>query len=73
VVPGDGFYEWKKVDPKTKQPYAFAVTDREPSPSPACGTYGRNPMAAGFRTSASSPQTLTSFSVQGYVQQNTGQ
>jgi putative SOS response-associated peptidase YedK len=30
LVPADGFYEWKKLDPKTKQPYAFAVTDREP-------------------------------------------
>jgi putative SOS response-associated peptidase YedK len=30
LVPADGFYEWKKIDPKTKQPYAFAVTDREP-------------------------------------------
>ena len=30
LVPADGFYEWKKIDPKTKQPYAFAVTDGEP-------------------------------------------
>jgi putative SOS response-associated peptidase YedK len=27
LVPADGFYEWKKLDAKTKQPYAFAVTD----------------------------------------------
>jgi putative SOS response-associated peptidase YedK len=30
LVPADGFYEWKKIDPKTKQPYAFSVTDGEP-------------------------------------------
>jgi putative SOS response-associated peptidase YedK len=30
LVPADGFYEWKNVDPKTKQPYAFSVTDGEP-------------------------------------------
>jgi putative SOS response-associated peptidase YedK len=29
LVPADGFYEWKKIDPKTKQPYAFA-TRQEP-------------------------------------------
>ena len=23
LVPADGFYEWKQIDPKTKQPYAF--------------------------------------------------
>jgi putative SOS response-associated peptidase YedK len=30
LVPADGFYEWKKLDPKTKQPYAFAIADGEP-------------------------------------------
>lgn len=30
LVPADGFYEWKKLDPKTKQPYAFAMADGEP-------------------------------------------
>jgi putative SOS response-associated peptidase YedK len=25
LVPADAFYEWKKVDGKTKQPYAFAM------------------------------------------------
>jgi putative SOS response-associated peptidase YedK len=30
LIPADGFYEWKKLDATTKQPYAFAVTDREP-------------------------------------------
>jgi putative SOS response-associated peptidase YedK len=28
LVPADIFYEWMKVDAKTKQPYAIALTDR---------------------------------------------
>jgi putative SOS response-associated peptidase YedK len=27
LVPADGFYEWKKLDAKTKQPYAFSLQD----------------------------------------------
>jgi putative SOS response-associated peptidase YedK len=30
LVPADGFYEWKAISPKKKQPYAFALTNREP-------------------------------------------
>jgi putative SOS response-associated peptidase YedK len=30
IVPADGFYEWKALTPKTKQPYAFAMADGEP-------------------------------------------
>lgn len=30
LVPADGFYEWKKVDAKTRQPYAFALRDGGP-------------------------------------------
>ena len=25
LIPADGFYEWKRLDAKTKQPYAFAL------------------------------------------------
>jgi putative SOS response-associated peptidase YedK len=28
IVPASFFYEWKKLDAKTKQPYAIGVTDR---------------------------------------------
>jgi putative SOS response-associated peptidase YedK len=28
LIPTDGFYEWKKLDAKTKQPYAFVMNDR---------------------------------------------
>jgi putative SOS response-associated peptidase YedK len=30
LVPADGFYKWKKLDAKTKQPYAFSLTTDEP-------------------------------------------
>ncbi|HXE06732.1 MAG TPA: SOS response-associated peptidase [Acidobacteriaceae bacterium] len=30
LVPMDGFYEWKRVDAKTKQPFAFGMRDGEP-------------------------------------------
>ena len=30
LVPADGFYEWKKLDAKTKQPFAFGLKDATP-------------------------------------------
>jgi putative SOS response-associated peptidase YedK len=30
LVPADGFYEWKRISPKTKQPYAFTLRQGEP-------------------------------------------
>lgn len=30
LIPADGFYEWKKLDPRTKQPYAINVTRQQP-------------------------------------------
>jgi putative SOS response-associated peptidase YedK len=30
LIPADGFYEWKTLDAKTKQPYAFALRDGQP-------------------------------------------
>lgn len=30
LVPADAFYEWQKLDPKHKQPYAIALKSREP-------------------------------------------
>ena len=30
LVPADGFYEWQKLDAKTKQPYAISLTDGSP-------------------------------------------
>jgi putative SOS response-associated peptidase YedK len=28
IIPADGFYEWKKLDAKSKQPYAIVMKDR---------------------------------------------
>src|ERR1700730_17411380 len=28
IIPADGFYEWKKLDAKTKQAYAIVMKDR---------------------------------------------
>ncbi len=30
LVIADGYYEWLKVDPKTKRPYAYTLTDDQP-------------------------------------------
>jgi len=30
LVLADGFYEWKTISPKNKQPYAFAVANGQP-------------------------------------------
>jgi putative SOS response-associated peptidase YedK len=30
LIPADGFYEWRKLDAKTKQPYAYSLKDGEP-------------------------------------------
>jgi putative SOS response-associated peptidase YedK len=30
LVPADGFYEWAKIDPRTKKPYAYSLNDDQP-------------------------------------------
>jgi putative SOS response-associated peptidase YedK len=30
LVPSDAFYEWQRIDPKTKHPFAFALKSGEP-------------------------------------------
>jgi putative SOS response-associated peptidase YedK len=30
LVPADGFYEWKKLDAKTRQPFGFSMADGQP-------------------------------------------
>ena len=30
LVPADGFYEWTRIDPKNKQPFAFKMADDSP-------------------------------------------
>ena len=28
LVPADGFYEWQKLDPKTKKPFFYSMNNR---------------------------------------------
>lgn len=30
LVPADGFYEWARIDPKTKKPFAYTLTNGRP-------------------------------------------
>ena len=30
LIPADAFYEWQRLDPKTKRPFAFALASGEP-------------------------------------------
>src|SRR5438874_5690440 len=47
LVPADGFYEWKSLTPKTKQPYAFGSSVASRSPLPDSGTPGSSRRSAG--------------------------
>jgi len=42
-VPADGFCEWRRIDAKTKQPFAFRLKDGAPSRSHASGTAWKDP------------------------------
>jgi hypothetical protein len=58
LVPADAFYEWQKIDAKTKQPFAIGMKDG--SPYPFAGLWERWKDAAAkerLRRSQSSPQT----------------
>jgi hypothetical protein len=58
LVPADAFYEWQKIDVKTKQPFAIGMKDG--SPYPFAGLWERWKDAATkerLRGSQSSPQT----------------
>ena len=30
LIPADGFYEWRRVDPKNKEPFSFGLADDAP-------------------------------------------
>lgn len=53
LVPASYYYEWQKLDAKTKQPYAFHVAGSPCSPSPVFGTHGRTEKGTGSSRSAS--------------------
>jgi len=60
--PADGFYEWKRLDEKTKQPYAFALRSGEPFAFGGVWDAWKDPRPKiGSRVSASShdPNELT--------------
>jgi putative SOS response-associated peptidase YedK len=46
LVPADGFYEWKKLDAKRKQPYAFLLRSQSPFAFAGLWDAWRDPKAA---------------------------
>jgi putative SOS response-associated peptidase YedK len=40
LVPADAFFEWQRIDAKTKQPFAIAMKDARRTPLQAYGTAG---------------------------------
>jgi putative SOS response-associated peptidase YedK len=64
LIPADGFYEWKKLDAKTKQPYALSMSDGEPFAFTGLWDAWRNPARQeewlqGFTIIATKPNELT--------------
>ncbi len=61
LVPADAFYEWQKLDPKHKQPFAIALASREPYGFAGLWERWKDPhnRASGWRPSPSSPPTPT--------------
>ena len=63
LVPADAFYEWQKLDPKHKQPFAIALSSREPYGFAGLWERWKNPQtASGWRASPSSPPIPTRLS-----------
>jgi len=60
LIPADGFYEWKRLDAKTKQPTPSPCEAGSHLLSAGCGTHGKTPLPKiGSRASASSLPTQT--------------
>lgn len=53
LIPADDFYEWKRLDEKTKQPYAFALVSGEPFASGRVWDTRKDPVAEGIGTTDS--------------------
>ena len=64
IVPVDGFFEWKAIKGKAKQPYAIAVKDGYPFGLGGIWETGRTRLlASGYEPSRSSPPTQMSWSL----------
>jgi putative SOS response-associated peptidase YedK len=50
IIPVDNFYEWKKLDAKTKQPYAIALADRSLMPLAGLWETWRSPVNETIRS-----------------------
>src|SRR5215471_17693975 len=60
LVPIEAFYEWKKLGPKEKQPYAIALAGGGIMALAGCGRIGSRRPASGCAVSRSSPARRTS-------------
>jgi putative SOS response-associated peptidase YedK len=58
LVPADAFYEWQKLDPKHKQPFAIALASREPYGLAGLWERWKDP-----QTSSMTSQWLETFSI----------
>jgi putative SOS response-associated peptidase YedK len=58
LVPADAFYEWQKLDPKHKQPFAIALASREPYGFAGLWERWKDP-----QTNPTSSQWLETFSI----------
>jgi len=54
LVPADGFYEWKKLDAKIKQPYRFVMADGSPMAFAGLWEYWSKPVGG---------ETLKTFTI----------
>ncbi|HZA78849.1 MAG TPA: SOS response-associated peptidase [Acidimicrobiales bacterium] len=50
IIPADGFYEWQRLDGKTKQPYFIRRTDGDPMAFAGVGAVWRTPDDRRLRT-----------------------
>lgn len=66
LVPADAFYEWQKLDPKHKQPFAIALASREPYGFAGLWERWKDPQTSpqtNAQTNPTSSQWLETFSI----------
>lgn len=62
LVPADAFYEWQKLDPKHKQPFAIALASREPYGLAGLWERWRDPQTSS-QTNQKTGEWLETFSI----------